>query len=67
MDPFTGVNVEDELEPLRPARTRISVGPSACKSDIAEYRRQRPSKVQMWKTYAYLTERRGEQGARIRR
>ena len=29
MDPFTGVNFEDEGEPRRPARTIISVGASA--------------------------------------
>ncbi len=28
-DPFTGVGVEDESEPLRPARTMISVGANA--------------------------------------
>jgi hypothetical protein len=29
MDPFTGVNVEDEGEPLSLARTMISVGANA--------------------------------------
>ena len=29
MDPFTGVNFEDEGEPLSPARTMISVGANA--------------------------------------
>jgi hypothetical protein len=29
IDPFTGVNFEDEGEPLSPALTIISVGPNA--------------------------------------
>lgn len=29
MDPFTGVGIEDEDEPLSPARTMISVGANA--------------------------------------
>jgi hypothetical protein len=29
MDPFTGVSTEDEVEPLSPARTMISVGANA--------------------------------------
>jgi hypothetical protein len=51
MDPFTGVNDEDEPEPLRPARTIISVGPSACNRiyvNIAD-RLSNKRSVQRWK------------------
>jgi hypothetical protein len=64
MDPFTGVSVEDELEPLKPARTIISVGPSACircntQVNIAD---RQPIDFTKWKTHANLTERCDEIG-----
>jgi len=38
MDPFTGMDALEFPEPLRPARTMISVGASACIA-CREYRR----------------------------
>ena len=49
-DPFTGVNAEDELEPLNPTRTIINVGPSA-------YPKSHEYKLFMtWDTYTDLAE-----------